>query len=135
MNGNNPYAGLPGVTQAGHRAAADVPEFTSGQKQTLRRDVSRLAARTREFLPDEYVVDTDVTQGVAGPHVTVAVHPPIGHPVSAGFSPDVEAEHEGADAGAIITADDRDEVARGLAASAALQVKLALGDDVTPTAR
>lgn len=135
MNGNNPYAGLPGVTRAGHRSAADVPEVSSGQKQALRRDVSRLAARTRELLPNEYIVDTDVSQGVGGPQVTVAVHPPIGHPVSAGFAPDLDAEYEGTDAGAVITADDRDEVARGLAASAALQVKLAIGDDVTPTAR
>lgn len=131
MNGNTPYAGLPGVTQAGHRAAADVPTLTGDQKRALHRDVSQIAARTREFLPDEYVVDADVTQGVGGPQVRVAVRPPIGHPVSAGFAPDVE---EGEELVAI-DADEQSEVARGLAASAALQVKQALGDDVTPTGR
>ena len=130
MNGNTPYAGLPGVTQAGHRAAADVPTLTRAQKRTLHRDVSRLAARTREFLPDEYMVDADVSQGIGGPQVTVAVRPPIGHPVSAGFAPEFDEPTE-----EIIAPDERDEVARGLAASAALQVKLAIGDDVTPTAR
>ena len=130
MNGNTPYAGLPGVTQAGHRAAADVPELSGEQRRTLRRDVSRIAARTRELLPDEYVVDAEVSTGIAGPQVTVAVQPPIGHPVSAGFSPALEDEPE-----ELIGADERDEVARGLAASAALQVKLAVGDDVKPTAR
>ena len=133
MNGNNPYAGLPGVAQAGRRAAADVPTVSPGHKQVLRRDASRLAARTREFLPNEYVVDAEVSQGFAGPHVTVAVRPPIGHAVSADFAPDLDDDLD--ESGTIITADERDEVARGLAASAALQVKLAIGDDVTPTAR
>ena len=130
MNGNTPYAGLPGVTQAGQRASADVPKLTGEQKRSLHRDVSRIAARTREYLPDEYVVDTDVSSGVQGPRVRVAVQPPIGHPVSAGFSPNLEEETE-----EIITADERDEVARGLAASAALQVKQAFSDGVKPTAR
>ncbi|WP_290812463.1 DUF5811 family protein [Halovivax sp.] len=134
MNGNTPYAGRPGITQAGHRSAADVEEVTPGQRRALRREVSRLAALTREYLPDEYAVDSEVSHGVGGPHVTVAVRPPVGRPVSAGFSPelDVDAIEE---PGAIIDADERAEVARGLAASAALQVKHAMGDDLTPTAR
>ena len=133
MNGNNPYAGLPGVTGAGQRAPADVPEVTGGQRRALQRDASLLAARTRELLPDEYVVDAEVSTGLGGPQVTVAVHPPIGRPVSAGYTPDREGV---ADPDAeVITSEDRDEVARGLAASAALQVKWAIGDDVTPTAR
>lgn len=130
MNGNTPYAGLPGETSAGRRAAADVPELSSTQRRTLSRDVSRIAARTREFLPDEYVVDADVAGGQSGFQVTVAVQPPIGHPVSAGFRPDLEEPAE-----ELITADERDEVARGLAASAALQVKQAVSDNVTPTAK
>jgi hypothetical protein len=130
MNGNTPYAGLPGETGAGQRAAADVPELSTTQKRTLSRDVSRIAARTREFLPNEYVVDGDVSNGHTGLQVTVAVQPPIGHPVSAGFSPDLE---EAADE--LITADECDEVARGLAASAALQVKQAVSNNVTPTAK
>ena len=130
MNGNTPYAGLPGVAQAGQRASADVPTLTGQQKRTLHRDVSRIAARTRELLPDEYVVDADVSNGMQGPQVTVAVRPPVGHPVSAGFSPDIEADTE-----ELISPDDREEVARGLAASAAYQVKQAFSDGVKPTAR
>jgi len=131
MNGNNPYAGIPGVTDAVKRANADLPDLSPGEKRTLRREVSRVAARTREFLPDEYVVDADVGTGAAGPRATVAVQPPVGRPVSAGFTPDQE-EIAG---GEPISAEDRDEVARGLAASAALQVKQAIEDSVTPTAR
>ncbi|SIR66002.1 DUF5811 family protein [Natronorubrum thiooxidans] len=132
MNGNTPYAGLPGETGAGQRAAADVPELSRAQKRLLHRDVSRIAARTREFLPDEYVVDSDISSGLTGPQVTVAVRPPIGHAVSAGFTPDLE---EVVAAEEVITAAERDEVARGLAASAALQVKQAVSDSVTPTAK
>ncbi|ADB62224.1 hypothetical protein HTZ84_19810 [Haloterrigena sp. SYSU A558-1] len=132
MNGNTPYAGLPGETGAGQRAAADVPDLSRTQKRSLHRDVSRIAARTRDFLPDEYVVDSEVSQSMTGPQVTVAVRPPIGHAVSAGFTPDLE---EVAAGDAVITADERDEVARGLAASAALQVKQAISDNVTPTAK
>ncbi|MFC4542719.1 DUF5811 family protein [Halosolutus amylolyticus] len=130
MNGNTPYAGLPGETGAGQRAAADVPDLSSAQKRVLNRDVSRIAARTREFLPSEYVVDAEVSRGISGPEVTVAVRPPIGHAVSAGFTPELEDAPE-----EVITADERDEVARGLAASAALQVKQAVSDNVTPTGK
>ena len=131
MNGNNPYAGLPGSTQAGKRATADIPELTAEQKRTLRADVSRIAAQTREFLPDEYIVNGDVSQGVAGPQATVAVQPPVGNPISAGFTPDTDDfEKE-----TLIEPEDQAEVARGLAASAALQVKQALSDSVQPTAR
>ncbi|MFD1647274.1 DUF5811 family protein [Haloarchaeobius litoreus] len=131
MNGNTPYAGLPGSTQAGKRASADVPELTAEQKRRLRADVSRIAALTREFLPDEYVVDGDISNGVGGPQATVAVQPPIGNPISAGFTPDVD-EFDDDD---LIDPEDQAEVARGLAASAALQVKQALSGSVTPTAR
>lgn len=131
MNGNTPYAGNPGITQAGKRATADLPELTRDQKRTLRQDVSRIAARTREYLPSEYVVDSEISHGSGGPQVTVAVRPPVGHPVSAGFTPD-EDDLDGED---LIAAEDRNEVARGLAASAALQVKQAMQEGVTPTAR
>jgi len=131
MNGNTPYAGSPGITQAGKRATADLPELTGEQKRALRRDVSRIAAQTRAYLPDEYVVDSDVSQAAGGPRATVAVQPPVGHPVSAGFSP----ENEDLESDSLIDDEDRSEVARGLAASAALQVKQAVQDDVMPTAR
>ncbi|WP_435347760.1 DUF5811 family protein [Haloarchaeobius sp. HRN-SO-5] len=131
MNGNTPYAGLPGSTQAGHRASADIPELTPEQKRALRADVANIAARTREFLPDEYVVDGDVSQGISGPQATVAVQPPVGNPISAGFTPDAD----DLDEESLIAPEDQAEVARGLAASAALQVKQAISNSVTPTAR
>ncbi|MFB6094864.1 MAG: DUF5811 family protein, partial [Halodesulfurarchaeum sp.] len=58
------------------------------------------------------------------------VQPPVGNPVSAGFSPDLEGSGE-----ELIPVEDEEEVARGLAASAALQVKRAIDGDVPPTAR
>jgi hypothetical protein len=132
MNGNTPYAGLPGITQAGKRNVEDVPELSTAQKSALRRDVTAIAARTREFLPNEYVVDGDVLQGVGGPQARVAVQPPIGDPVSAGFTPEVEDLDLDEP---FIDVDEQAEVARGLAASAAFQVKQALQGSVTPTAR
>lgn len=133
MNGNTPYAGLPGTTQAGHRTTADLPDLSSDEKRRFRQDVTRIAAHTREFLPDDYVIDASVSHGAGGPQARVAVQPPVGHPVTAGFQPDEE-DFE-ADAEEIVGDDDRREVARGLAASAALQVKQHIGDSVTPTAR
>ncbi|QDX40498.1 DUF5811 family protein [Salarchaeum sp. JOR-1] len=121
MNGNTPYAGpnTPDVA------------LSSAQHRALRESLSRIASRTREFLPDEYTVGSEVNQGSNGPQATVAVRPPVGNPVSAGFTPDFD---EG-DADLIPPA-ERDEVARGLAASAALQVKVALANaDIDPPAR
>lgn len=119
MHGNTPYAGNAGI---------DEPvEMTAAQRRALRSSTTRIAARTREFLPDEYVVGSEISTGMnGGPQVTVAVRPPIGNPVSAGFEPDF-ADGEGEDV--LIPADEREEVARGLAASAALQVKQAIGDE------
>jgi hypothetical protein len=131
MNGNTPYAGTPGTTQAGKRATADLSDLTAAQRRVLRENVTQIAARTRSFLPNEYVVDADVSQAAGGARATVAVQPPVGHPVSAGFTP----EGDDFDDEPLITDDDEFEVARGLAASAALQVKQAVQDDVTPTAR
>lgn len=131
MNGNNPYAGPSNVTQAGHRSESDLPDLSSDQKRELRRSVSQIAATTREYLPDEYIVDADVSHGASGPRATVAVQPPVGRPVSAGFT----AELDTSDEPALVTDDDQAEVARGLAASAALQVKHAVSDNVSPTAR
>ncbi|GAA0647478.1 DUF5811 family protein [Salarchaeum japonicum] len=121
MNGNTPYAGpnTPDVT------------LSSAQHRALRESLSRIASRTREFLPDEYTVGSEVNQGSNGPQATVAVRPPVGNPVSAGFTPDFdEGDTE------LIPPSERDEVARGLAASAALQVKAALANaDIDPPAR
>lgn len=127
MNGNNPYAGAPGVVDAGQ--VEPEMNLTPEQLHTLRSAVAGIVSQTRTYLPDSYTVGSQLSQGSEGPTATVAVHPPVGHPVSAGFTPDVDELDEG------LSAADRSEVARGLAASAALQVKHALGDDVPPTAR
>ncbi|WP_188975040.1 DUF5811 family protein [Halocalculus aciditolerans] len=124
MNANTPYAGPQGAGITGD-------DLSAGQRRSLRTSVSRIAARTRDFLPDEFVVGSEVRDGRDGLQVTVAVRPPVGNPVSAGFRPDFDA-----DADDLIPADERDEVARGLAASAALQVKQVMtSDKYTPTAR
>ena len=128
MNGNTPYGGLPGTTDAGHRMADDRIELTADQRRALRVDLAEITKRVRAYLPDEYIVGAEVSEGSDGPQATVAVQPPVGHPISAGFQPDLTAEE-------YITDDDCEEVARGLAASAALQVKQAVSDDITPTAR
>ncbi|ADE02655.1 DUF5811 family protein [Haloferax volcanii] len=127
MNGNNPYAGAPGVTGAG-QASAD-RELTVDQMDALRRAVAGIVSRTESYLPEGFAVGSELSTGANGPLATVAVHPPVGHPVSAGFSPDAD------DLDAGLTDEDRNEVARGLAASAAFQVMSAVGDDLTPAAR
>jgi hypothetical protein len=121
MHGNTPYSGTE----------PSEPELTVTQRRALQDSISQIAARTRDFLPDEYVVGSEISAGTEGVQVTVAVRPPAGNPVSAGFTP----EFDGVSDDDLIPDDDREEVARGLAASAALQVKAALGDDVPQTAR
>ena len=127
MNGNNPYAGAPGVVGAG-QPSTDV-ELTTDQRRSLRRAVAGIVSRTQSYLPDGYAVGSELSYGSNGPQATVAVRPPAGRPVSAGFTPDEEDLESG------LTDEDRDEVARGLAASAALQVMNTVGDGLTPTAR
>ena len=127
MNGNNPYAGSPGVVEAG-QPSRNV-ELTPEQVQSLRRAVAGIVTRTEGYLPDGYAVGSELSYGQNGPQATVAVRPPAGSPVSAGLTPDPE------DLDAGLDSDDRDEVARGLAASAAMQVMAAVGDGITPTAR
>lgn len=131
MNGNTPYAGTSTVTQAGKRASEDLLELSPEQKRRLREDVSRIASETRTYLPDEYAVDSGIDYSAAGPRVTVAVQPPVGRAVSAGFTP----AEEDLDAERIVNEEDCHEVARGLAASAALQVKQAIASGATPPAR
>ena len=125
MNGNTPYAGRPGVTPAGERASADDPALTSEQRTVLREHLSAIADHTRTLLPDEYAVAAEIRKGATGPEATVAVQPPAGHVVSAGYTPDqndLDAEE--------LPLDDVTEVAHGLAATAALQVKQAMaGED------
>lgn len=122
MHGNTPYAGRPN--------AGDSVDLSPATRRALQKGVSRVAAKTREFLPDDYLVGSEVGQTADGPRVTVSVRPPVGNPVSAGFSPDLDADLDD-----LIPAEDETEVARGLAASAALQVKQATGEDIPPVAR
>ena len=127
MNGNNPYAGAPGVTSPG-QSPKEV-DLSSEQESALRSAVAGIVSRTESYLPDSYAVGSELSQGMNGPEATVAVNPPAGRPVSAGFSPDLEELETGVDEA------DHDEVAKGLAASAALQTMAAVGDDFTPTAK
>lgn len=127
MNGNTPYAGNPGVTPAGQRASADVANLSPEQRRILREHVSEIVSFTREYLPDAYVVGGELRQGATGPEAAVAVEPPVGHPVSAGFAPEGE-DLEDADF-------EPREVARGLAATAALQVKRSIDGNETMAAR
>jgi hypothetical protein len=126
MNGNHPYAGAPGVTGTGQPADS---ELTTAQIATLKRAVAGIVSQTESYLPEGFAVGSELSTGPNGPLATVAVHPPVGHPVSAGFRPDVDELETG------LTDEDRNEVAQGLAASAALQVMNAVGDDLTPAAR
>jgi len=131
MNGNNPDAGRQEVVAAGQRMSGDY-EVTAAQRRALRDAASRIAARTREYLPEEYAVGAEVTTGADGARATVAVQPPVGNPVTAGFEPDDDFDPDPVS----MPAEDRQDVAQGLAASAALQVKHALdGEDVDPVAR
>ncbi|MBX0296359.1 DUF5811 family protein [Haloarcula nitratireducens] len=102
--------------------------LTPEQRQTLREDLASVAARTRDLLPGEFVVGSEISDGEAGPRATIAVQPPVGSVVSAGYAPEDPES-------ATITADERDDLAQGIAASAALQVKQVMGDDPTPTAQ
>ncbi|HET7324492.1 MAG TPA: DUF5811 family protein [Halococcus sp.] len=125
---DNISAGRTAVTDAGQRVNTDIPDLSADQRRALQAGLDTVAKRTREYLPDEYIVGAHIVAGTDGPQGTIAVQPPIGHPVSAGFTPDFE-DDEG------ISKEDRDEVARGLAASAALQVKRAVSDAIVPVAR
>jgi hypothetical protein len=128
MNGNNPYAGAPGVVGAG-QPSADVTELSAAELRQLREAVAGIVAQTRTYLPDSYAIGSELSNGSGGPRATVAVHPPVGHPVSAGLTPDAEDLESG------LSPEECTEVARGLAASAAFQVMSTVGDDLTPTAR
>ncbi|MFB6074278.1 MAG: DUF5811 family protein [Haloarculaceae archaeon] len=107
-------------------AGDGVESLTPEQRQRLRRDLASVAERTRQFLPGEFDVGSEITSTTGGPRATVAVRPPVGSPVSADYTPD--AEEVG------IGDDEREDIASGLAASAALQVKHAMADQDPPAA-
>lgn len=101
-------------------------DLSPEQRKHLRQELSTVEARTRELLPSEFVVGSELMDGSNGPQATVAVQPPIGAIVSANCALDEE-----------LTIDETqcEDLAVGLAASAALQVKQAQNDNVSPIAR
>jgi hypothetical protein len=121
MNGNYPGSGA-GVVDT----QSDV-NLSGGQKRALRTAVASIVAETESYLPEGYHVGSELQDG--GPAATVAVDPPAGHPVTAGYTPDIDELEAGLDD------ETQREVAQGLAASAVLQVMDAVGDGITPTAR
>jgi hypothetical protein len=104
-------------------------DLTDVEAQHLREAVAGIVAATQTYLPEGFVVGSELVVGQDGPAAMVAVHPPAGPPISAGFAPDAEELASG------LTPAATEEVAKGLAASAALQAMVAVGDDLVPTAR
>lgn len=104
------------------------PALTPDQRRALRRDLASVAARTRELLPGDFVVGSELTSGASGLEATIAVQPPVGSVVSAGYSPT-------GDQDIAIDDEQREDLAMGLAASAALQVKQAFPDDQAAAAQ
>ncbi len=105
-----------------------VEELSAGQKDALRHAVAGIVAETESYLPEGYHVGSELTTA-SGATATVAVDPPAGHPVTAGYSPEPDELEGGLDT------ETQREVAQGLAASAVLQVMNAVGDGITPTGR
>jgi len=116
------YGNLSGGIDAG-----DEPPLSPEQRRALRRDLASVAARTRELLPGDFVVGSELRTGATGLEATIAVQPPVGSPVSAGYAPD-------GDDDVSINDDEREDLAMGLAASAALQMKQAYPDNGSPAA-
>jgi len=73
MHANSPHAG-----------PAD-PDVSVEHRRALRRDLAAVAAETRELLSDEFVVGAELSGHTEGLRATVAVQPPAGSVVSAGF--------------------------------------------------
>jgi hypothetical protein len=125
MNGN--YTGTGGPPVGGGQSTS-AEELSVGQKDALRVAVAGIVDETQSYLPEGYQVGSELTYG-SGATATVAVDPPAGHPVTAGYSPDPDELESGLDP------DTQQEVAQGLAASAVMQVMDAVGDGITPTGR
>ncbi|WP_255197173.1 DUF5811 family protein [Halorarius litoreus] len=104
----------------GNAPTGEAVELTPDQRRVLRRDGAAVAARARELLPDEFVVGSELIEHPNGIQATVAVRSPGGGVVSAGFS--------------LGEAEDPDDLAREIAAGAALEAKNT-PDRHQPTAR
>lgn len=111
MYGNAPFG-----------ADTDDEPLSREQRDALRRDLTAIAARTRELLPDEYVVGAQIAEGSGGPRGRIAVQAPRGSMVTADYMPEGEVA---------IGEEERDELVRGLAASAALE-EMRAGDEDDP---
>lgn len=120
MYGNTPYAGKPSDGKSA--------ELSPAGRRALREGVFSVEKATRRYLPDEYQIGSHLGQSGDRPQVRISVKPPVGNPVSAGFTPDAADEDDP------IPVEDVEEVAQGLAASAALQVKQAMDEELPPTA-
>ena len=97
MHGNSPHAG-----------PADA-EPSVERRRAFRRELVDVAASTRALLSDEFVVGAEISGNTDGLRATVAVQPPAGSVVSAGFEPgetDATAESLALDlaAGAVLEA-------------------------------
>ena len=106
MYGNSPLGG-----------EGEPVTLTSEQRESLRQDVSTVVARTRDLLPSEYIVGSELTSEDTGPRARIAVQPPRGPVVSADYAPQNDSVE--------ISDDEVDDLVHGLAASAALQAKQA----------
>lgn len=111
MHGNTPNAGLP---EDESNAGMPADGSSSECRRALRRDLVDVATSTRELLSDDFVVGAEIVDEDNGLHATVAVQPPAGAVVSAGFE-----TASGSEA-------DVESLARDLAAGAVLEAKHAI---------
>lgn len=119
---------LPPVEGPWHETEPGDPQ--PARQRALVEEVDSITAATRQYLPNSFQVHGEVTAGRSGPLVSLEVKPPIGPPVSAGLTPElVDEEH------VAFSPDEREELARKLAASAAVQLRTLLGSSVNPPAR
>jgi len=102
--------------------------LTPEQRKALRQDLTTVASGLREVLPGEFAIGSEITDAASGPQATIAVQPPVGSVVSANYTPEGEEEVR-------ISDEERTDLVHGLAASAALQVKQAMGEGAVPAAQ
>ncbi len=106
-------------------AEGGTEEFTPEERAQLQEELSAVVARTRRLLPGEFAVGSELSEGMDGLTATVAVKPPVGRAVRANYTPSGAGFDEGS----------REELAAGLAASAAVQVREAIRNEAAPAAR
>jgi len=118
--GNDMYGNAPFGVEA------DEESLTREQRESLRDDLTTIAARTRKLLTGEYVVGAQISEGAGGPRGRIAVQSPRGGMVTADYTPEGDVT---------ISEEERDDLVRGLAASAALEeMRAGDGEDPAPAA-